>query len=174
MPWLRLDALALNIVWVMPTFTRTMPRTVGTAWKLAGCFIPISFGWAAGDVSLAAYIQSTLTAMNIKSKDVSPLGAVMAFLFSSYVVLNAGDYYASQGREIVDEADLIYTTSPLVDARQGHRQGLCCQWQHLQVSPAGLVKLSGRALPSRANSFPPLQSAASSSPSLRSLFFSRL
>ncbi|ORY89072.1 major facilitator superfamily domain-containing protein [Leucosporidium creatinivorum] len=89
MPWLRLDALALNIVWVMPTFTRTMPRTVGTAWKLAGCFIPISFGWAAGDVSLAAYIQSTLTAMNIKSKDVSPLGAVMAFLFSSYVVMNA-------------------------------------------------------------------------------------
>lgn len=91
MPWLRLDALALNIVWVMPTFTRTMPRNVGTAWKLAGCFVPISFSWAAGDVSLAAYIQSTLTAMNIKSKDVSPLGAVMAFLFSSYVVLNASE-----------------------------------------------------------------------------------
>ena len=30
------------------------------AWKLAVVFLPISFGWAAGDVSLMAYIQANL------------------------------------------------------------------------------------------------------------------
>ncbi|KAJ7256371.1 hypothetical protein C8J57DRAFT_1344584, partial [Mycena rebaudengoi] len=52
--------------------------------KLAAIFIPISFGWAAGDVSLAAYSQSTLA--KIESKD---LGAVVAFLYYTYIVLYA-------------------------------------------------------------------------------------
>ncbi|EST05170.1 Major facilitator superfamily [Kalmanozyma brasiliensis GHG001] len=86
MPWLRLDALLLNLVWVMPFFPYTR-GAVSSAWKLAAVFIPISFGWAAGDVSLAAYIQSTLARMEAKDKDVSALGAVMAFLYVTYIVM---------------------------------------------------------------------------------------
>jgi len=108
MPWLRLDALALNIVWILPYFSTIAKKDVTWAWRAAGTFIPISYGWAAGDVSLAAYIQSALSAgdysepypVNVKVHpliifadsrytDVSALGAVMAFLYSSYIVLNA-------------------------------------------------------------------------------------
>ncbi|SPO24395.1 uncharacterized protein UTRI_03663 [Ustilago trichophora] len=86
MPWLRLDALLLNLVWVMPFFPYTR-GAVSSAWKLAAVFTPISYGWAAGDVSLAAYIQSTLARMEAKDKDVSALGAVMAFLYVTYIVM---------------------------------------------------------------------------------------
>lgn len=41
-----------------------------------------SYGWAAGDVSLAAYIQSSLAKLESRDKDVSALGAVMAFVRS--------------------------------------------------------------------------------------------
>ncbi|KAF8154282.1 major facilitator superfamily domain-containing protein [Crassisporium funariophilum] len=89
LPWLRLDAIALNIVWVLPTFALTATHDVSWAWKIAGCFIPVSFGWAAGDVSLAAYIQSALSDSQFTHHNVSALGAVMAFLYSTYIVLNA-------------------------------------------------------------------------------------
>lgn len=62
MPWLRLDALALNIVWTLPYYSTIAKKDVTWAWRAAGTFIPISYGWAAGDVSLAAYIQSALSA----------------------------------------------------------------------------------------------------------------
>ncbi|CDZ96793.1 Major facilitator superfamily domain, general substrate transporter [Phaffia rhodozyma] len=87
-PFLRLDALALNIVWILPFIAVTRGR-VGDAWKVAACFIPISYGWAAGDVSLAAYIQSSLAKLENVDPDVSALGAVMAFLYVSYIVLYA-------------------------------------------------------------------------------------
>lgn len=77
-PFLRLDALALNLVWILPFIKVTKGKVAG-AWKVAGCFIPISFGWAAGDVSLAAYIQSSLAKVENIDPDVSALGAVMAF-----------------------------------------------------------------------------------------------
>ncbi|KAF9474513.1 MFS general substrate transporter [Pholiota conissans] len=89
LPWLRLDALMLNLVWVLPAFATQATNDVSWAWKLAGCFIPISFGWAAGDVSLAAYIQSALSESQFTHANVSALGAVMAFLYSSYIVANA-------------------------------------------------------------------------------------
>ncbi|KAK7473101.1 hypothetical protein VKT23_001201 [Stygiomarasmius scandens] len=90
-PWLRMDALALNIVWVLPYFSTVAAKDVSWAWRAAGCFIPISMGWAAGDVSLAAYIQATLSGGSYDDRysDISPLGAVMAFLYSTYIVLNA-------------------------------------------------------------------------------------
>jgi hypothetical protein len=69
----------LNLVWIMP-FISVVPKSVSVAWKLAGCFIPISYGWAAGDVSLAAYIQSTLAKIENVDRDSSALGAVMAFV----------------------------------------------------------------------------------------------
>src|ERR1700761_5544523 len=88
MPWLRLDSLMLLIVWYLPYW---YPRRgdVNEAWRVAGTFIPISFGWAAGDVSLAAYIQASLARLEAENKDVSALGAVMAFLYSTYIVTYA-------------------------------------------------------------------------------------
>jgi hypothetical protein len=78
-PWLRLDALFLQIVWILP-YISVERGSAKSAWRIAGCFIPISFGWAAGDVSLAAFIQGTLARMESSDNDVSALGAVMAFV----------------------------------------------------------------------------------------------
>ncbi|KIY66864.1 hypothetical protein CYLTODRAFT_398145 [Cylindrobasidium torrendii FP15055 ss-10] len=91
MPWLRLDALMLNLVWLLPFFSTRATHQVVWAWRTGACFIPISFGWAAGDVSLSAYIQSVLSTEQHSDgyPGVSSLGAVMAFLYSSYIVLNA-------------------------------------------------------------------------------------
>ena len=87
-PWLRLDALLLLIVWYIPFFYPPAGQ-VKYAWFIALTFIPISFGWAAGDVSLVAFIQSSLTELETKHRHVSALGAVMAFLYSSYIILYA-------------------------------------------------------------------------------------
>ncbi|RXW13057.1 hypothetical protein EST38_g12795 [Candolleomyces aberdarensis] len=93
LPWLRFDAVALNLVWVLPAFAHTVAAPIATApsvswaWKVAGCFIPISMGWAAGEVSLAAYIQSVLSESAFHHERVSALGSVMAFLYTTYIVL---------------------------------------------------------------------------------------
>ncbi|KAI1872862.1 hypothetical protein JX265_004761 [Neoarthrinium moseri] len=87
-PWLRLDGLLLLIVWYLPFFYPARNQ-ISEAWKVAATFIPISFGWAAGDVSLAAYIQASLARLESTSSEVSPLGAVMAFLYVTYVVIYA-------------------------------------------------------------------------------------
>lgn len=66
----------------------------------------ISFGWAAGDVSLGAYIQSKLS--DQQDKYTSPLSAIMAFLYSTYLIsfflLNISigfvyDYYKDKSTE---------------------------------------------------------------------------
>lgn len=88
MPWLRIDALALLIVWYLP-YWYPPKNDVGQAWIVAATFLPISFGWAAGDVSLAAYIQASLARIESQTQNVSALGAVMAFLYSSYIVIYA-------------------------------------------------------------------------------------
>lgn len=88
MPWLRIDALALVIVWYLP-FWHPPKGDVAQAWIVAATFAPISFGWAAGDVSLAAYIQASLARIESRTQNVSALGAVMAFLYSSYIVMYA-------------------------------------------------------------------------------------
>ncbi|GME24676.1 Major facilitator superfamily domain general substrate transporter [Neofusicoccum parvum] len=87
-PWLRLDALSLLIVWYLP-FWNPPRDQVRQAWIVAATFLPVSFGWAAGDVSLAAYIQATLARKESEEKNVSPLGAVMAFLYATYIVMYA-------------------------------------------------------------------------------------
>lgn len=88
MPWLRLDALLLMVVWYLP-YWRPEAGHVGQAWLVAGTFIPVSFGWAAGDVSLAAYIQAAVGRLESRDREVSALGAVMAFLYSFYIVTYA-------------------------------------------------------------------------------------
>ncbi|KAI8830828.1 hypothetical protein BJ741DRAFT_587690 [Chytriomyces cf. hyalinus JEL632] len=88
----------------------SQPGTSTTfAWMLAGLFMFISMGWAAGDVSLAAYVQSQLEHNEEEelTGEVSPLGAVMAFLYSSYIAIYFGlnyglgkylDVYANKGQ----------------------------------------------------------------------------
>ncbi|PSN60285.1 hypothetical protein BS50DRAFT_506839 [Corynespora cassiicola Philippines] len=88
MPWLRLDSLTLLIVWYLP-YWYPPSGDVRYAWIVAATFLPISFGWAAGDVSLAAYIQASLARIESKTKNVSALGAVMAFLYCTYIVTYA-------------------------------------------------------------------------------------
>lgn len=94
-PFIRADAILLLIVWYLP-FYHPATNHVGEAWKIAATFIPISFGWAAGDVSLAAYIQSSLARVESRTVGVSALGAVMSFLYVLYVCRkafhNAGRY----------------------------------------------------------------------------------
>ncbi|KAJ6259644.1 hypothetical protein Dda_5282 [Drechslerella dactyloides] len=86
-PWLRCDALLLLIVWYLPFWYP--PKKVSQAWIAAATFIPISFGWAAGDVSLAAYIQASLARLEAEENSISPLGAVMGFLYSTYIIVYA-------------------------------------------------------------------------------------
>jgi hypothetical protein len=49
----------LNLAWVLPFIP--LHGHVQDAWRLAGIFLPMSLGWAAGDISLAAYIQSAVS-----------------------------------------------------------------------------------------------------------------
>lgn len=116
MPWLRLDAILLCIVWYIP-FWRPKSGDVSQAWIVAATFMPISFGWAAGDVSLAAYIQASLARLESKNKNVSALGAVMAFLYSFYIVT-----YAILGTVLGRYLDGMYNRSGGVnggDIREG-------------------------------------------------------
>ncbi|KAJ3267691.1 hypothetical protein HK104_005703 [Borealophlyctis nickersoniae] len=91
LPWLRLDAITLSIVWVLYAITPTTLgiSPLGTAGVLAAIFIPVSMGWAAGDVSLAAFIQSHVSRLQDTNPHVSSLGAVMSFLYVLYIVLFA-------------------------------------------------------------------------------------
>ncbi|KAG9061725.1 hypothetical protein KI688_006874 [Linnemannia hyalina] len=105
-PWLRLDAFGLLIIWVLPYAYPEQVNSLTFAWTLAAIWIPVSFGWAAGDVSLAAYIQSALSKMENPNDKVSPLGAVMAFLYSFYIVL-----YAALGPILGKVIDYYYNNN---------------------------------------------------------------
>ena len=75
----------LLIIWYLPFF-KPPPNQPIVAWQMAASFIPISFGWAAGDVSLAAYIQASLArGGEATTAGISTLGAVMSFLYVTYV-----------------------------------------------------------------------------------------
>ncbi|KAK0624413.1 major facilitator superfamily domain-containing protein [Immersiella caudata] len=116
LPWLRLDALFLLAVWYIP-FWYPPSGQVSQAWLVAATFMPISFGWAAGDVSLAAYIQASLARLESKNRNVSALGAVMAFLYSFYIVT-----YAILGTVLGRYLDGMYNRSGGVhggDIREG-------------------------------------------------------
>jgi MFS family permease len=88
LPWLRFSALVLLIVWYIP-YCYPPINSIRYAWIIALTFIPISFGWAASDIALAAYIQSSMTRLEPLYEDVSVLGAVMSFLYSSYIIIYA-------------------------------------------------------------------------------------
>jgi len=84
--WLRIGALLLLLVWVIP-FSNSSAGVLGDALRLSLVMIPISFGWAAGDVSLARYVHSLLEHEQSYQEDISVLGAVMSFLYMSHIFL---------------------------------------------------------------------------------------
>lgn len=87
-PWLRIDALMLLIVWYLSSWYPPKGE-LKQAFVVFATFMPVSFGWAAGDVSLAAYIQAALARRESTTRNVSALGSVMAFLYSTYIVIYA-------------------------------------------------------------------------------------
>ncbi|KAL1915256.1 uncharacterized protein VTP21DRAFT_7532 [Calcarisporiella thermophila] len=84
LPWVRLDAIMLSTLWIFPFLYTDSPVTFVCA--AIPLMILLSGGWAAGDVSLAAYIQTQISG-HVGDDSVSPLGAVMAFLYSTYLVV---------------------------------------------------------------------------------------
>ncbi|ORZ33706.1 hypothetical protein BCR44DRAFT_1534441 [Catenaria anguillulae PL171] len=88
--WLRLDAFTLLIAaWTLPLANPWKDNPDAWVWFLAATFIPVSFGWAAGDVSLVAFVQSKLSKIEDDEASVSPLGSVMSFLYVGYIVIFA-------------------------------------------------------------------------------------
>jgi hypothetical protein len=87
-PWLRLDALTLLLVWILPCVTPFANLDLWV-WMLSGIMVMLSFGWASGDVSLVAYVQARLADMEDTDTVTSPLAAVMAFLYVIYIVMFA-------------------------------------------------------------------------------------
>ncbi|KAI9205663.1 uncharacterized protein BJ171DRAFT_422843 [Polychytrium aggregatum] len=85
-PFLRLDAILLLLIWALPFIPVDKSDIVGFTWKLTPLMATISFGWAAGDVSLAAFVQSRLEDYANIDKYTSPLSAVMSFLYVAYLL----------------------------------------------------------------------------------------
>ncbi|CAF1128878.1 unnamed protein product [Rotaria sordida] len=82
----RFDALMLLIIWYLPFYYPPVDQ-IKYAWIIAASLIPIGFTSAIGNISLDAYIQSSLTRLESKHKYISPLGAVVSFLYSTYIVI---------------------------------------------------------------------------------------
>ncbi|KAK2041779.1 hypothetical protein LZ31DRAFT_625168 [Colletotrichum somersetense] len=104
-PWLRMDSLMLLILWYIP-YWHPPSGQVGQAWVVAATFVPVAVGWAAGDVSLTAFIQASLARLEADEQRVSPLGAVMAFLYSFYIVT-----YAIAGTILGRYLDDVYNST---------------------------------------------------------------
>jgi len=84
--WVRFDALLLLIIWYIPFYYPPVNQ-IKYAWIIAATLIPIGFSSAISNISLDSYIQSSLTDLESKNKNISPLGAVMAFLYSTYIII---------------------------------------------------------------------------------------
>ncbi|OBT40397.1 hypothetical protein VE00_10080 [Pseudogymnoascus sp. WSF 3629] len=84
-PWLRFNGCGLLIIWYL-AFWHPSVNNIKQAFVVAATMMPMSLGWAAGDVSLSAYIQAVLHRQEHERKDVSALVAVIAFLYSTYII----------------------------------------------------------------------------------------
>jgi hypothetical protein len=147
-PWLRLDSIMLLAVWYLP-FWNPPSGHVSYAWIVAATFAPISFGWAAGDVSLAAYIQATLARVESRTRNVSALGAVMAFLYTTYIVT-----YALASPTLGAYIDRVYAQTGGAQ-NGGHIQGAMVYVAGVQYSVMALVIFSSTFVPSGSFSLNP-------------------
>jgi len=86
LPWVRLGAVMLLMLWVFPYLT------VDTPGGMVGAFVPflvvIGAGYASGDVALTAYLQATIPTLKVPVPlGLSALSSVVAFLYSCYLLL---------------------------------------------------------------------------------------
>lgn len=88
LPWSRLDAVILLLVWYIPYYYPSI-NEVKYAWIIAATYIPIGFGSSADDIALNSFIQSSLSGLESNHKNISALGAVASFLYSSYIIIYA-------------------------------------------------------------------------------------
>ena len=88
LPWLRFGAILLPLVWTVP-FYNAQPQNIAFAGRIAPLFTSISFGWATGDLSVTLYAQSVLATEESLSENVSAVGAVMSFLYTTFILLYA-------------------------------------------------------------------------------------
>ena len=88
LPWLRLGALLLLFAWIIP-FYNADPNNIAFAAQISPLFTSISFGWSTGDLSLTLYIQSVLAREESLNDNVSAVGAVMSFLYTTFILLYA-------------------------------------------------------------------------------------
>lgn len=98
------------------------------------------------DISLAAYVQSTLSEMDLSDQGVSPLGTVMSFLYALYIVFNAVLSYVLG--KIVDR-DSVATGTITNSLRQvgGIQSSVCCGTILLAaLIPRGVVALNPKRL----------------------------
>ena len=79
-PWIRLDAICMLVSWVFP-FYKPTGDYVAHAWTLFPLMMLLSFGWSAGDVSLAAHVQGSLHKYDNLDSHTTPLHSVMSFLY---------------------------------------------------------------------------------------------
>lgn len=123
-----------------------MRNQVSEAWRVAGTFVPISFGWAAGDVSMAAYIQAAMARKESEQTDVSPLAAVMSFLYVTCVVLSA--VLGSLLGKYVDESLMVTGDARLAVRNAGCVQltVVCAMVLAATLVPVGALTLNPDAL----------------------------
>lgn len=79
-PWIRSDAICMLISWVFP-FYKPNTDANAHAWTLFPLMALLSFGWSAGDTSLAAHVQSNLHKYDNIQSNTTPLHSVMSFLY---------------------------------------------------------------------------------------------
>eukprot|EP00026_Physarum_polycephalum_P007360 Phypoly_transcript_07419.p1 GENE.Phypoly_transcript_07419~~Phypoly_transcript_07419.p1 ORF type:complete len:537 (+),score=55.41 Phypoly_transcript_07419:76-1611(+) len=111
-PWVRFDALALGVLWVLP-FAKHNNATL-LAIVLVPVMMVLSGAWAAGDVSLLAYIQSHFPEETDEgnTSQISPIGAVMGFLYASYVLTSTMVYYGlGQAFDRYDPQEVFFWVS---------------------------------------------------------------
>jgi MFS family permease len=142
-PWLRLSSLILLVIWYIPYYYPPA-HSIKYAWIIAVTFIPISFGWAASDIALAAHIQSSMTRLEPLYEDVSVLGAVMSFLYSSYIII-----YAISNPFLGKYIDHVYKSSGTIRPALVYTAGL-------QFTLIMVIVLASTFIPSGAFAFNPV------------------
>ena len=93
LPMVRWDALVLNFTWLyynVVTPASCLCDPANAAGIMAAIMVVISAGWAAGDVSMSAFIKSNIPKIKTPGvKLANALPSVMSFLYVSYIIIYA-------------------------------------------------------------------------------------
>lgn len=142
LPWMRIDALTLNLVWLF-AYLPAEPHVVLWAWRMAAVCIPISISVAASDISLMAHLQATLPNMPNLKREMSPLPAVLSVVsichLASFVLLSMllGRYTDGQLKELTGP-ELIATAKEVLKYVGGVLcSGLCVLILAISFIPKG-------------------------------------